>query len=49
MSLAHSAARRLFRFDAAHRFLPDGLTRVHELGFLTDAERRHLGQIQSRA
>jgi hypothetical protein len=36
------------RFDLAHKFLPDGLSRVHELTFLTAAEQRFLGQVQGR-
>jgi hypothetical protein len=35
-------------FDYAHKFLPDGLSRIHELGFLSDAEKRLLSQIQGR-
>jgi hypothetical protein len=35
-------------FDPKHKFLPDGLSRVHELAFLSDAEQRYLGQIQGR-
>lgn len=36
------------RFDLEHKFLPDGLTRVGELDFLTNPERRHLSQVQGR-
>lgn len=36
------------RFDLAHKFLPDGLTKAPELTFLTDAERRFLSQVQGR-
>jgi hypothetical protein len=36
------------RFDRAEKFLPDGLSRVHELRFLTAGEQRFLGQIQGR-
>jgi hypothetical protein len=36
------------RFDLNQRFLPDGLSRVGELEFLTPAERRLLSQIQGR-
>ena len=36
------------RFDREHKFLPDGLTRVRELPFLSAAEQRFLGQIQGR-
>ena len=35
-------------FDLNQRFLPDGLSRVGELEFLTPAERRLLSQIQGR-
>lgn len=35
-------------FDLNQRFLPDGLSRVSELEFLTPAERRLLSQIQGR-
>jgi len=35
-------------FDNKHKFLPDGLSRVHELGFLSEAEQRYLSQIQGR-
>ncbi len=35
-------------FDFNHKFLPDGLSKVDELEFLTDAERRALSQIQGR-
>jgi hypothetical protein len=35
-------------FDLNQRFLPDGLSRVGELDFLTAAERRWLSQIQGR-
>ncbi|MFO7640182.1 MAG: hypothetical protein R6X17_02635 [Candidatus Competibacteraceae bacterium] len=36
------------RFDLNQRFLPDGLSRVGELEFLTPAERQLLSQIQGR-
>jgi len=36
------------RFDLAHKFLPDGLSRVDELPFLTLAQARALGQVQGR-
>jgi hypothetical protein len=36
------------RFDFGQSFLPDGLTRVGRLGFLSPAERRLLGQVQGR-
>jgi hypothetical protein len=35
-------------FDFGHKFLPDGLSKVDELAFLTDAERRSLSQVQGR-
>jgi hypothetical protein len=35
-------------FDFDHKFLPDGLSRVDELEFLTQAERRSLSQVQGR-
>ena len=35
-------------FDFEHKFLPDGLSRINELAFLTDAERRTLSQVQGR-
>jgi hypothetical protein len=35
-------------FELEHRFLPDGLSRVRDLEFLTDAEQRFLSQIQGR-
>ncbi len=36
------------RFDFAHKFLPDGLSKVQELGFISSAEKRLLSQIQGR-
>jgi hypothetical protein len=36
------------RFDLEHKFLPDTLTRVDELRFLSPAEQRLLSQIQGR-
>jgi hypothetical protein len=36
------------RFDLEHKFLPEGLTRVAELDFLSPAERRYLSQVQGR-
>lgn len=36
------------RFDLAHHFLPDGLSRVDRLAFLSADERRLLSQIQGR-
>ena len=35
-------------FDYAHKFLPDGLSLVHELDFLHPDEQRFLSQIQGR-
>ena len=35
-------------FDYSQKFLPDGLSLVHELGFLSFAEQRFLSQIQGR-
>lgn len=35
-------------FDFNHKFLPDGLSMVDELAFLTEAERRSLSQVQGR-
>ena len=34
--------------DAAHKFLPDGLSLVDDLPFLTSAERRFMSQVQGR-
>ena len=36
------------RFDLAHHFLPDSLSRVEELDFLSAPERRYLSQVQGR-
>jgi hypothetical protein len=36
------------RFDLAHAFLPEGLTRVQSLDCLTTEEQRYLSQIQGR-
>jgi hypothetical protein len=36
------------QFDFDRRFLPDGLSLVHQLGFLTPHEQRFLSQIQGR-
>ncbi len=36
------------RFDVQQKFLPDGLSKVHELEFLTTDEQRYLSQIQGR-
>ena len=35
-------------FDFSQKFLPDGLSRVNQLEFLSDAEKRLLSQIQGR-
>lgn len=35
-------------FNVQQKFLPDGLSRVHELEFLTTEEKRYLSQIQGR-
>jgi hypothetical protein len=35
-------------FDMKQKFLPDGLSKVKELAFLTDGEQRYLSQIQGR-
>lgn len=36
------------KFDAAHKFLPDGLSFAHEIEFLSPAEKRFVSQIQGR-
>jgi len=36
------------RFDFGKKFLPDGLSKVNELHFLNDAEKRFFSQIQGR-
>ena len=36
------------RFDLAMRFLPDGLSKVDSLGFLSSEEKRFLSQVQGR-
>jgi hypothetical protein len=36
------------RFDYGKKFLPDGLSKVNELPFLNEAERRFVSQIQGR-
>jgi len=36
------------RFDFSRKFLPDGLSKVHEIDFLGADERRQLSQIQGR-
>jgi hypothetical protein len=36
------------RFESSQKFLPDGLSFVQKLAFLTDAERRFASQIQGR-
>ena len=35
-------------FDRAHKFLPDGLSRVNQMDFLSVDEKRYLSQIQGR-
>lgn len=35
-------------FDPAHKFLPDGLSLVDQIDFLSSAEKRYLSQIQGR-
>jgi hypothetical protein len=35
-------------FDFARKFLPDGLTKVHDLGFLTATEKRLMSHVQGR-
>ena len=35
-------------FDFSHKFLPDGLSKIGEFTFLTDAEKRLLSQVQGR-
>ena len=35
-------------FDTRHKFLPDSLSKVKELAFLSDGEQRYLSQIQGR-
>jgi len=35
-------------FDTRQKFLPDGLSKVNELAFLSDVEQRYLSQIQGR-
>jgi hypothetical protein len=35
-------------FDTAHKFLPDGLSKVEEFAFLSQSEQRYLSQIQGR-
>ncbi|MGH8432509.1 MAG: hypothetical protein ACREUF_19125, partial [Solimonas sp.] len=36
------------RFDVGHKFLPDGLSRIGELPFLTSEQARFLSQVQGR-
>jgi hypothetical protein len=36
------------QFDTTQKFLPDGLSHVHALGFLTPEEQRYVSQIQGR-
>jgi hypothetical protein len=35
-------------FDLAHKFLPDGLSQVAQMDFLSGDEKRYLSQIQGR-
>jgi hypothetical protein len=35
-------------FDTRHKFLPDGLSKVQDLTFLSEAEKRYLSQVQGR-
>jgi len=35
-------------FDTRHKFLPDGLSKVQDFTFLSEAEKRYLSQIQGR-
>jgi hypothetical protein len=35
-------------FDTKHKFLPDGLSKVQDLAFLSEGEQRYLSQIQGR-
>ena len=35
-------------FDTGQKFLPDGLSKVKEFGFLTEDEQRYLSQVQGR-
>lgn len=37
------------KFDFGKKFLPDGLSKVHELDFLSEADKRTLSQIQGRS
>ncbi len=36
------------QFDTTQKFLPDGLSKVHEIGVLTPEEQRYVSQIQGR-
>jgi hypothetical protein len=36
------------KFDIGHKFLPDGLSKVEDMVFLTETERRYVSQIQGR-
>src|SRR5207245_8285921 len=36
------------QFDTTQKFLPDGLSKVQDLGFLTPEEKRYVSQIQGR-
>ena len=40
---------RARQFDFSKKFLPDGLSRVNELGFLGQADKRLLSQVQGRS
>ena len=35
-------------FDTRHKFLPDGLSKVQDFAFLSEAEKRYLSQVQGR-
>src|SRR6185503_8602716 len=35
-------------FDTGQKFLPDGLSKIKELTFLSDSEQRYLSQIEGR-
>ena len=35
-------------FDTTQKFLPDGLSKVHDLAFLTAEGKRYVSQIQGR-
>lgn len=44
----HKDVIRGREFDTQQKFLPDGLSKVHEMEFLTPEEKRYLSQIQGR-